>query len=250
MVKFGGAVVFLFVLIVPAGFLAWEGPAAADEPVFSVGLKEQYLSLRRTLKLEKPGLGGPETHRVDTSGSDGDWSTTVALNISIGRWFAGASAASVGIMVSDQPSGFFDNPSFRQKSKVDLTELELAVGYAILPGVSPYIGYLRHGQKTDCPGCTTTIELSRVGPGLLLGYPAADSRWAAYLNVAMIQGYSIEGGLSYAAIRWPLVGAAGFAFRRIDYPTDEVACSSPSTFSCFRVRDSISGPVLSVHYIF
>jgi hypothetical protein len=249
MVRFGGPAVFLIVLIVlivSAGLVATAPPAAASELTFALGLKEQFLSLRRTLKIEKPG--GSETRRIETPGSDGSWMTAVALNASYDRWFVGASAASAGLKISEQPSSY-SNPLFLQKSKVDLTELNLAVGYTIIRGVSPYIGYLRHGQKTDCAGCTTTVELSRVGPGLLIDVPAPGTRWAAYLNLALIQGYSIEGGLSYAGIRWPLVGVMGFAYRRIDYPSNQVSCGKTG-FLCFRERDVISGPILAVHYIF
>jgi hypothetical protein len=157
--------------------------------------------------------------------------------------------AAAGLQISEQPSGTIENPRFIQSSKVDLTELNLAVGYTIIRGLSPYIGYLRHGQKTDCAGCTTTVQLGNVGPGLLVDYPAAGTRWAAYLNLAMIQGYLIEGGLSYAAIRWPLVGVMGFSVRTIHYPSEGASCGRTG-FLCFREKDVFSGPTLAVNYIF
>jgi hypothetical protein len=247
MLRSCGAAVLLIALIVPVGLVAGVPPAAASELTFALGLKEQFLSLRRTLKIEK--TDGSETRRIETPGSDESWMTAVALNASYDRWFVGASSASAGLAISERPSGSFENPRFIPSSKVDLTELNLAVGYTIMRGVSPYIGYLRHGQKTDCAGCTTTVELSRVGPGLLIDYPATGTRWAAYLNLALIQGYSIEAGLSYAGIRWPLVGVMGFAYRTIDYPSERVACGRTG-FLCFREKDVISGPVLAVNYIF
>ncbi|MBI3811577.1 MAG: hypothetical protein HY283_05160 [Nitrospirae bacterium] len=248
MVRFGGAAVFLIALIGPVGLAATIPPATAGELTFALGLKEQFFSLRRTLKIEK--TDGSETRRIETPVSDGNWMTAVALNASYDHWFVGAEAAAVSLTISEQPSSFSD-PLFLQKSKVDLTEVNLAVGYTVMRGVSPYVGYLRHGQTTDlrCTGCTTTVELGRVGPGILLDHPMADTRWAGYLNLALIQGFSIEGGLSYAGIRWPLVGVAGFAYRRIDYPANQVSCGQTG-FLCFREKDVFSGPILAVNYIF
>lgn len=250
MLKPFGAAVFLIVLIVPVGLVAFAPPAAADDLNFALGLKEQFVSLRRTLKLERSTSGGLETRRTETPRSDGVWMPSVALNVSYDRWFIGASAATGSLHISEQPS-FFSDPLFFQSSKVDLTELDLAIGYTIVTGVSPYLGYLRHGQTTDlnCTGCTTTVELSHVGPGLILDYPVVNTRWAVYLNLALIQGFSIEGGLSYAAVRWPLVGVVGFAYRRIDYPANQVSCGQPPLF-CFREQDVFSGPVLAVNYVF
>ena len=249
MLRSCGAAVFLIVLTLPIGVVAFAPTAAADEVIFALGVKEQFISLRRTLKLERQTSGGPETRRIETPPSDGTRRQAVVLNASYDRWFVGAEASAVSLSISEQPDSFSSNPRFPRSSSVDMTELDLAVGYTIMTGVSPYIGYLRHEQKTDCAGCTATVELGQIGPGLLLAYPVASTRWAAYLNMALIQGFSIEGGLSYAGIRWPVVGAAGFAYRRIDYPAGEVSCGQTS-FSCFRERDVISGPILAVHYIF
>lgn len=247
MLRACGAVACLIVLSLPVGVVAFTPMAAADELNFAVGLKEQFISLSRTLKLER----GTETRRIETPRSTGVWMPSVALSVSYDRWFVGASAAAVSLNISEQPSISFSHPLFLQTSKVDLTEFDLAIGYTIVTGMSPYLGYVRYGQTTDlnCTGCTTTVELSHVGPGLLLGYPVASTRWSTYLNLALIRGFSIEGGLSYAGIRWPLVGVVGFAYRRIDYPANQVSCGQ-TLFLCFRESDVLSGPVLAVHYIF
>ena len=249
MLRFCGAAACWIVMIMSV--VAWVPPAAADDLNFSLGLKEQFISLRRTLKLERDTAGGSQTRNTETPRSNAVWMPAVVLNISSDRWFVGAAAATGSLSISEQPSLSYSNPLYLQKSKVDLTELHFAIGYTIGAGVSPYVGYLRHKQTTDlrCTGCTTTIELSHVGPGIIVDYPLADTRWAAYLNLALIQGFSIEGGLSYAGVRWPLVGVAGFSYRRIDYPANQVSCGQ-TLFRCFRDQDVLSGPVLAVHYIF
>lgn len=225
-------------------------PAAAEEVNVTLGLKEQYVSLQRTLKLTSQTSGGTQTHRVDTPRSDGAWMSGLVLNASYGHWFVGAQVSAVRLNVSEQPSSF-SNPLFTQTSTVDMTEMDLALGYSIMTGVSPYIGYMRNQQRTDlnCTGCTKTDVLGQVGPGLLLGYPLKTTRWAAYMNLAVIQGFLIEGGLSYAGVRWPLVGTVGFGYHRINYPSGKVSCGQTG-FSCYRDKDILSGPILSLHYVF
>jgi hypothetical protein len=225
-------------------------PTAAEEMNIVLGLKEQFVSLRRTLKLESQTSLGLKTNHVDAPRSNGAWMPAAVLNVSFGHWFAGVQASAVSLDVAEQPSSFSD-PLFSQTSKVDMNELDLALGYTILTGVSPYIGYMRNQQTTDlnCAGCTKTDVLGQVGPGLLLGYPLTSKRWAAYLNLALIQGFMIEGGLSYAAIRWPLVGGVGFGYHRINYPSEKVSCGQTG-FSCFRDYDVITGPILSLQYVF
>jgi len=93
------------------------------------------------------------------------------------------------------------------------------------------------------------VELSTIGTGLVIDVPAGGTRMAAYLNLALIQGYSIEGGVSYAGIRWPLVGVMGFSYRTIDYPSGKVSCGQTG-FLCFREKDVMGGPILAVNYIF
>lgn len=226
-------------------------PAAAEEMNVTLGLKEQFVSMRRTLKLESQTSGGVKTHRVDAPRSNGAWMPAAVLNVSFRHWFVGAEASAVSLNVAEQPSSF-SSPLFSQSSKVDVTELDLAIGYTILTGVSPYVGYMRNQQTTDlnCTGCTKTDVLGQVGPGLLLDYPLTSKRWAAYLNLALIQGFLIEGGLSYAGIRWPLVAGVGFGYHRIDYPSGKVSCGHPPPFSCYRDKDVMSGPILSLHYVF
>ncbi|MBI3995912.1 MAG: hypothetical protein HY349_08055 [Nitrospirae bacterium] len=235
-------------LTLPVGIGLFVPAADADDLIFAAGVKEQFVTLRRTLKLEAQTTG--ETRRTETPPSDATWRHALVLSASYGRWFVGAEAATSSLTISEQPASY-STRLFFQKSKVDLDELNLALGYNIMTGVSPYIGYLQHGQKTDlkCTGCTTTVNLSDIGPGLLVNFPAAGSRWAAYVNLALIQGFSVEGGFSYAGIRMPLVAVAGFAYRRIDYPSEEISCGQTGFF-CFRERDVISGPILAVHYVF
>jgi len=224
--------------------------AAAEELYVTLGLKEQYVSLRRTLKLESQTSGGLKTNSVDAPRSDGAWMNGAALNVSYGHWFVGAEISAVSLNVAEKPSSF-TSPLFTQTSTVDMTELDLALGYTIVTGVSPYLGYMRNQQTTDlnCMGCTKTDVLGQVGPGLLLNYPLTIQRWAAYMNLAVIQGFLVEGGLSYAGIRWPLVGTVGFGYHQINYPSGKVSCGETG-FSCNRDKDVISGPILSLHYLF
>ena len=251
MVKRRGPDGFARAWILPLLLVVLAPPAAAEDLNFALGLKERYVSLRRTLKLENQTSSGLKTHRVEAPRSDGTWMSTAALNGSFRRWFVGAQASAASFNVFEQPSSF-SSPSFIRNSTVDLTQMDLALGYTILTGVSPYVGYMRHRQTTDldCAGCTKTVVLSRVGPGLLLDYPVENTRWAAYLNLSLIQGGAIEGGLGYAGIRWPFVAAAGFGYRRIDYPANRVSCRPSGGFACFRENDVVSGPILSLHYIF
>jgi hypothetical protein len=174
----------------------------------------------------------------------------LVMNVSYGHWFVGAQVSAVTLNVAEKPSSF-TSPLFTQKSTVDVSELDLALGYTIMAGVSPYLGYMRNRQTTDlnCTGCTKTDVLSQAGLGLLLDYPLTNKRWAAFMNLALIQGFLIEGGLSYAGIRWPLVGTVGFGYHQIDYPSGKVSCGQTG-FSCNREKDVISGPILSLHYVF
>jgi hypothetical protein len=241
---------FGWILTLPLLVVVLAPPAAAEEMNVTLGLKEQYVTLRRTLKLESQTSGGLQTHRIDAPSSDAAWMPGLVMNVSYRHWFVGAQVSGVSLNVAEQPSSF-SSPLFTQKSKVDLTELDLAIGYTIMTGVSPYLGYMRNQQRTDlnCAGCTKTDVLGQVGPGLLLDYPLTNKRWAAYMNLALIQGFLIEGGLSYAGIRWPLVGTVGFGYQQINYPSGKVSCGQTG-FSCFRDKDVISGPILSLHYVF
>jgi len=242
--RFGWILALLLLVVVLAP------PAAAEDLNFTLGLKEQYVSLRRTLKLESQTSGGVKTNKVDTPRSDAAWMHGLVMDVSYRRWFVGAQMSGVSLNIAEQPSSF-SSPLFTQKSTVDVTELDLAFGYTIMTGVSPYLGYMRNQQTTDltCAGCTKTDVLGQIGPGLLLGYPLTIQRWAAYMNLALIQGFLIEGGLSYAGIRWPLVGTVGFGYHQINYPSGKVSCGQTG-FSCFREKDVISGPILSLHYLF
>ncbi|MEK6684429.1 MAG: hypothetical protein AABY46_07200 [Nitrospirota bacterium] len=244
MLKSCGAVVVLTVLTLPVGVVAFAPPAEADEFIFAIGVKAHYATLTRTLKVDS------DPHRVETPRSDAAWMQGVTFNAAYGHLFFGADYSSSAFIDSEGPLSSSGVPVFHKDVNLDISELDLAVGYTIVAGVSPYIGYLRHGQKSDlnCSGCTATVELGDIGPGLLLAYPVARTHWGAYVNMALIQGFSIEGGLSYAGIRWPVVGVAGFAYRRIDYPVEEVSCQTD--FPCFRESDVISGPIVAVHYIF
>lgn len=225
-------------------------PAAAEEINVTLGLKEQYVSMQRTLTLESQTSGGTQTHHVDAPRSDGAWRPGLVMNVSYRHWFVGAQMSAVSLNVAEQPSSF-SSPLFTQKSTVDVTELDLALGYTIMTGVSPYLGYMRNQQRTDlnCTGCTKTDVLGQVGPGILLDYPLTNQRWAAFMNLAVIQGFLIEGGLSYAGVRWPLVGTVGFGYQQINYPSGKVSCGQTG-FSCYRDKDVISGPILSLHYVF
>jgi len=241
---------FAWILALPLLTVVVAPPAAAEELNVTLGLKEQYVSLRRTLKLESQTSGGQQTHRVDTPRSDAAWMHGLVMNVSYRHWFVGAQVSSVSLDIAEQPSSF-SSPLFTQKSTVDVSELDLAFGYTIMPGVSPYLGYMHNQQTTDlnCAGCTKTDVLSQAGPGLLLDYPLTTNRWAVFMNLALIQGFLIEGGLSYAGIRWPLVGTVGFGYHQINYPSGKASCGQTG-FSCSRDQDVISGPILSLHYVF
>lgn len=243
MLKSCGAVVVLTVLILPIGVVAFAPPAEADEFIFALGVKSHYATLARTLKID------PNQHRVETPRSDAAWTRGVTFNAAYGHWFFGAdyrSSAFIDFRLRPPVSG---STVFIKDVPLDVSELDLAVGYSITPWISPYIGYLRHTQRTDagCNGCIGMIELRNAGPGLLIHYPLPSPRWAVSFKTALIQGFSLEGGLSYAGIRWPLVGVVGYAYRRIDYPSgSEASCGQ----GCFRDKDVFSGPTLAVHYVF
>lgn len=246
MLRSCGTAVLLIVLTWPVGVVAFAPPAEAEEFMFALGLKSHYATLTRTLKIS------PDRHRVETPRSDAVWTRGVTFNAVYGHWFFGADYSTAAFIDSEGPLSPSGLPIFVKDVTVDVSELDLAVGYSIASRISPFIGYIRQTQRTEdnCVGCIGMIELRSAGPGLLIHYPLSSLRWAVSLKAALIQGFSAEGGLSYAGVRWPLVGVVGYAYRRIEYPSGgEASCGQGSSI-CFRDKDVFSGPTLAVQYLF
>lgn len=214
-------------------------PASADEIHFALGIKGEYAGLTRTLKING--------RRTETPSTDAAWLRSLTVHAASGHLFLGASYAA-GTFV-DSGESAVGSTVFVKGVKVDVSEMELAVGYSVETWASPYIGYVRHLQRTDrgcVAGCIGRVEFAAAGIGLLIDYPLPNSRSAVYLNTALIQGFSLEGGISYAGIRWPVVGVVGYAYRRIDYPSGGESCGS----SCLRYRDVFAGPTVAANYTF
>jgi len=246
MLRFGGACFSLLALTVTVVRPVWVPPAQADEINFVIGLKAQYATLTRTLKI------GPDQQRVDTPRSDPAWMRGVVFHASNGPFFFGADYASSNFTDSEGPFTQSGVPLFVSDVPVDVSELNLALGYTLTSWFSAYIGYLRQEQKTgsSCLGCIASVDLSSAGPGLIIHYPLASLRWAASVKAAWIQGFSLEGALSYAGLRWPIVGVVGYAYQRIDYPGGSESSCGQGTFICYRERDVFSGPTIAIQYVF
>ncbi len=234
-------------LIIQIFLLGWTGSTSAAQEEFhwTLGLRAQYPTLNRRLKI---GDGG---RRIETPSSDASFLYGVVLNVSRGSWFAGSSYSTGTFSDSEGPLTGGPNPKFRSGIDLDWSEFDLAIGYRIKPWVGPYIGYYRLDQGTTdiCSSCIRRVTISSVGPGLLINHPLPNTRWAAYLKTALIQGFSIDGGISYAGIRRPVVGVLGYSYRRIDYPADEASCGQPGD-RCVRDRDVLAGPVVMIHYVY
>jgi hypothetical protein len=246
MLRYSGACLSLLALTVLVFRPVGVPPAQADEVNFAVGLKAQYVTLTRTLKIDA------DQHRVDAPRSDPAWMRGVVFHAANGPFFFGADYATSSITDSEGPFTQSGVPLFVTDVPVDVSELNLALGYTLTSWFSAYIGYLHQEQKTGsgCLGCVAKVDLSSAGPGLIIHYPLASLRWAVSLKAAWIQGFSLEGALSYAGLRWPIVGVVGYAYQRIDYPGgNESSCSQPG-FECQRVRDVFSGPTIAVEYVF
>ena len=224
--------------IIPIVVLSFAVPSFAEEVHFSIGLKQQYVKLDRTLK--QAGVG-----RVHTPGTDPAWRPGVVFNAVYDRLFFGASYSKVYLVDFSTSDLLF----FKKNVDLEVSQLDLAVGYTIMTGVSPYLGYLRHEQRTDakCGGCIGTVEMRRAGPGLMINLPLPSPQWTVYANAALIQGFSLQGGVSYAGIRWPVVVVVGYSYQRIDYPSGEFSCDLPG---CFRDRDVFTGPTVMADYTF
>jgi len=246
MLKFCGVCFSLLALILTILRPAWAPPAHADEVNFTIGLKTQYATLTRTLKV------GPDQTRVDTPRSDPVWTRGVTFQIANGPLFLGGDYSTAHLIDAEGPFTTSGVPLFVNDVPVDVTELNLALGYTLASWISPYIGYLRQTQKTgsSCLGCIASVDLSSIGPGVIIHAPLSSLRWAVTVKAAWIQGFSLEGALSYAGIRWPIVGVAGYAYQRIDYPGGSESSCGQGTFKCYRERDVFSGPTLAVQYVF
>jgi hypothetical protein len=246
MLRHRGAAVFLIALTSPVVVISFAPSAGADAYNFTLGIKAQYATLTRTLKI------GPDRHRLETPQSGAGWMRGVVFNGSRGPLFFGADYRSSTLVDSEGPLSPSGIPTFKKDVTLDVSELNLALGYSIAPWLGPFVGYVRHTQRTDadCTGCIASINLRAAGPGVLIQYPLSSLRWAVSVKAAMIQGFSLEGTLSYAGIRWPLVAAVGYAYRRLDYPAGDKASCGQGSFVCFRDRDVFSGPTVAVHYVF
>lgn len=220
-------------------------PAVAQEMQVSAGIKVQYVSLTRSFKA------GPDRRRVESPQSSGIWAKGGVLNFSFDRWVLGASVMQ-GILEDFEgplaPSGVIQ---FRKGVEVGYSEWNAGVGYTVLPGIVPYLAYFRHEQITReaCLTCIDQVDFSAFGPGLLLQFPNPTSRWSIFINAAQVSGLSVEAGVSYSAIRTPLVGVVGYSYRRLDYSGGGESCSHPGV-ECFRTRDVFAGPVMSLNYVF
>ena len=234
MLRFRWAVILPFVLI----SLLNSSPIACAEAVqFSVGIKIQYIALTRTLN--------DDGRRVEAPQSGPAWMRGPVFNLSYGRLFLGGGYARASFEDSEYLASF---NKFIKGVSVDISEFDLALGYSITKWFSPYIAYWQHRQETGqfCSSCVATVEIGNVGAGLLFNYLLQAPRSAVYLRAAFIQGISMEGGVSYAGIRWPVVWVMGYAYRRVDYPSREVSCGS----LCYRDSDVFFGPTVWAHYVF
>jgi hypothetical protein len=246
MLRSRGAVLWMIALTSPAVLILFAPSVEAEVLNVTLGIKAQYATLTRTLKV------GPDRHRVETPQSGAAWMRGVVFNGSYGSLFFGADYRSSTLTDSEGPLSPSGTPVFKKDVTLDVSELNLALGYSIAPWLGPFVGYIRHTQRTDadCVGCIASIDLRAAGPGVMIQYPLSSLRWAVSLKAARIQGFSLEGALSYAGIRWPVIGVVGYAYRRIDYPAGDEGSCGQGSFVCFRDRDVFAGPTVAVHYVF
>lgn len=229
------------IFVFTCGLLAlFEASSRAASINVSGGPRFSVLGVERSGKLDS----GQHLH--GESQEEGFFG--LALNMNAGRWFLGSEFSSGN---ASYKSDSIKDPGEVLSGSVDITEINVALGFLVFREFGPFLAFTSHKQNNPavCPGCKGTFQFSEFGPGLSLNTPFPRSRWGGFARGSIIKGYNWEAGFSYSMIRWPLMGVLGFRQRVIHYSPGEVPCIE-GVPGCFLSRDIISGPVFSVYAIF